>query len=628
MKDFNAVGHANNSFGFVTFGGSIPSTPNVGQFHMTHVQMTNVLGRGFSTSADAFGLVDHCYFVGRGTGSSQPCSVVGNRNSSWANSNPMGTTNAVYIEDCVFDNLGSGGNGFIDSYGGSQWCMRFNLFLHSAPSGVHGFDSQSASARTWEFYGNILTNWNSVQPLEMRGGTGIVCSNTVYGALDFCALAYYRACDFQHLGTVNALGYPSVNFYLQTNGTHIGTLTNTTACPTNTPIDGDVTIVGFLDSGRYLWKNTISAAGNVKIGASLAESLTNLVSAINKDPAGAGTKYWSTTVTNFDYRAVSTDGSHVILTCVRDGNPNPTLAYLANQQPGVIQSYPYTNLQVRLPAYSWSNINNGTNIGFSLKDNISQCSYAITNFVYPDRDFFNDTIAPGWTPLVYPHPLSSGIVPTPPTITSMTNVSISKNTSTPALPFTIGSGKTNVANYTMSASVTDAVLLPVANIVFGGSGTSRTATCTPASGQFGTVTVTIYVTDETGSRTGTSFLLTVADTPNSPPTITTIPNQTGTVNHAIGPVAFTIGDDITPPADLVVAATSSNQSLVSDGGLILTGSTASRFISLLPLSDGTATITVTVTDELFTTTSTNFNVTISGNSVSLSRPTSTQRYRN
>src|SRR5439155_1020782 len=56
---------------------------------------------------------------------------------------------------------------------------------------------------------------------------------------------------------------------------------------------------------------------------------------------------------------------------------------------------------------------------------------------------------------------------------------------------------------------------PNGNIVFGGSGASRTVTVTPASNQFGTATITVAVSDP-GLSTQTTFQLTVnpvADTP-------------------------------------------------------------------------------------------------------------------
>ena len=97
---------------------------------------------------------------------------------------------------------------------------------------------------------------------------------------------------------------------------------------------------------------------------------------------------------------------------------------------------------------------------------------------------------------------------TAPTITSVANVSVMKNKATSALTFTVGDAETAPASLTLSATSSNTTLVPVSNIVFGGSGASRTVTITPASGQVGSVTITLLVNDGTTS-TSTTFTLTV-----------------------------------------------------------------------------------------------------------------------
>ena len=97
---------------------------------------------------------------------------------------------------------------------------------------------------------------------------------------------------------------------------------------------------------------------------------------------------------------------------------------------------------------------------------------------------------------------------TPPTISAVANVSTMKNNATTALSFTIGDGESPASGLTMSASSSNTALVPLANIVFGGSDVNRTVTVTPASGQVGTATITITVSDGT-TTTSTSFDVTV-----------------------------------------------------------------------------------------------------------------------
>jgi hypothetical protein len=82
------------------------------------------------------------------------------------------------------------------------------------------------------------------------------------------------------------------------------------------------------------------------------------------------------------------------------------------------------------------------------------------------------------------------------------------------------------------------------------------------------------------------------------PTISTIDDQTTAEDTPLLNVAFTIGDDETAPADLVVSAASSQQLVVASSGLVLGGTDSARTISLTPVANaaGTSEITITVSD--------------------------------
>ncbi|HSA08807.1 MAG TPA: right-handed parallel beta-helix repeat-containing protein [Candidatus Paceibacterota bacterium] len=97
---------------------------------------------------------------------------------------------------------------------------------------------------------------------------------------------------------------------------------------------------------------------------------------------------------------------------------------------------------------------------------------------------------------------------TAPSISSMVNRTISAGGSTGPLAFTVGDAQTSAGSLTVSGSSSQTALVPNANIVFGGSGSSRTVTITPASGQTGTATITLRVSDGFLSST-TSFVVTV-----------------------------------------------------------------------------------------------------------------------
>ena len=63
----------------------------------------------------------------------------------------------------------------------------------------------------------------------------------------------------------------------------------------------------------------------------------------------------------------------------------------------------------------------------------------------------------------------------------------------------MGDAETAPGSLTLSGATTNATLVPVGNIVFGGTGAARTVTVTPAANQNGSATIT--VSDYPGLRT-------------------------------------------------------------------------------------------------------------------------------
>ena len=76
------------------------------------------------------------------------------------------------------------------------------------------------------------------------------------------------------------------------------------------------------------------------------------------------------------------------------------------------------------------------------------------------------------------------------------------------LNFTVGDAETPAVNLQLSGTSSNPTLVPNGNIVFGGSGTDRTVTVTPATGQSGTATITVTVNDGPHDIS-TNFVVTV-----------------------------------------------------------------------------------------------------------------------
>ncbi len=79
---------------------------------------------------------------------------------------------------------------------------------------------------------------------------------------------------------------------------------------------------------------------------------------------------------------------------------------------------------------------------------------------------------------------------TAPTISAIAPQTMAEDTGTGALGVAVGDTETAAGSLTLSGSTSNATLVPAANIVFGGSGTARTVTVTPAANQTGTATIT------------------------------------------------------------------------------------------------------------------------------------------
>ena len=98
--------------------------------------------------------------------------------------------------------------------------------------------------------------------------------------------------------------------------------------------------------------------------------------------------------------------------------------------------------------------------------------------------------------------------PATPTISDIPDLTIDQDTVAGPLGIVIADEDTPANDLVLTASSRNTALLPDANIVFGGTGESRTVTITPVAGQSGQATIFVTVSD--GVRTASdSFVLTV-----------------------------------------------------------------------------------------------------------------------
>ena len=96
-----------------------------------------------------------------------------------------------------------------------------------------------------------------------------------------------------------------------------------------------------------------------------------------------------------------------------------------------------------------------------------------------------------------------------PTISAIADLMTATDTTTGAITVTIGDTETAATALTLTRATSDAVLIPLANVVLGGSGAARTATITPASGRTGVATITLTVADAQGASATRAFAVAV-----------------------------------------------------------------------------------------------------------------------
>jgi len=122
-------------------------------------------------------------------------------------------------------------------------------------------------------------------------------------------------------------------------------------------------------------------------------------------------------------------------------------------------------------------------------------------------------------------------------------------------------------------------------------------TYTPHSNQTGVDSFTFLANDGTVDSNISTVAVTISIA-NSKPVISEIGPQNTQQNTPISSIEFTVSDSETPASDLIVTASSANQSLVPDGNIVLGGSGENRSITINPATDvnGAVIITISVSD--------------------------------
>jgi RHS repeat-associated protein len=182
-----------------------------------------------------------------------------------------------------------------------------------------------------------------------------------------------------------------------------------------------------------------------------------------------------------------------------------------------------------------------------------------------------------------------------PTITNVSNQSTNEDVAK-TVNFTVTDVETADGSLAVTRSTSNSTLLPVGNIVLGGSGSNRTVRMTPVANKSGTATVTLTVKDGSNATRSDSFVLSV-NAQNDSPTISSIGRQTISRGSS-KTVSFTVSDVETSADNLVLSVTSSNSSIINSSEVTFSGTGSNRTATIAPDSDssGDVTLTISVSD--------------------------------
>ena len=407
ISNFQIVGAGNTSFGsdsdsVITIGSGVDNQPI--QWRIDNLFFNQCVSHQIIVW-NKLGLIDHCYFLMTSLVGIQAVRVFGDLQSfgnySWSVPYYYGTTNSLYVEANTFNNLTpTSAGGICDIPQGGGMVFRFNTAINSVWSN-HGLEGQR-SCRWWEIYNNtFIATSNSfaanIYPMDFRGGTGVVFSNTITGFKVPQSTEQYRSTAYFLMpgsaNGVNPLDLNSNAIFLS--GTWTGT--------------------NIICSNNQLMFPSVNWTTNQWAGYTLLDATTNVFDAYGY-PALAFALIISNDNSTLTFYTPKTTGSVTPYFAITNGNRweiHQVIRALDQIGSGsgsllslnTIGRLVGTDDQTVEPLYWWSNTLNGTTCYFS-------------NNGYPSivagRDYFNDLPKPGYNPLIFLHPLDLNTNSSPP----------------------------------------------------------------------------------------------------------------------------------------------------------------------------------------------------------------------
>jgi len=401
-------GVTNTSYNY--YGSVVCSVTTATSWRIDHIMFNGLYAKNIATYGNAASVIDHNTFLMRAIAIEDNGYVDGDQFGDQSYVLPptygLNSSNCLYIEDNFFTNIIGVPSGVCDGENGARVVFRYNTVWNDFFAN-HGTETggRSRSERSFEVYGNSFNYSPSANGYpyytiaDIRGGSGVIFSNTANGYVSIVALRNFRSTD-----AYCAQWYP----FCGANGTNPWDSNSPTLYLSGTSSAQNGS--GYLQVSGANWTNnqwvgyTLVNTNNF---ASYAVSTTNsYFSVVNSNSANT-MYYLGTGLVQSHAPMTFNTGDHfklyfVYVTLDQPGRGSGDLLHdngqdskgnelVINTVTG-IASWPREILE---PIYCWSNTLNGALAGMASP--------------YPGiqsgRDFYNNTPKPNYTPFPNPHQL-------------------------------------------------------------------------------------------------------------------------------------------------------------------------------------------------------------------------------
>lgn len=395
------------------------------------------------------------------------------------------TANNRYIGNFIRDNGRSGSNLDHALYlcGDNEWVIN-NVLLRNAAWGLHiaGYSTVS----NLKAYNNVIAHngkggimiWMAVSGVEIKNN--IIFQNSQYGLTSFDAHGSGVVVD-RNLVYGNSSG----NYNFAAGGSDYSYSLGTTI--SSAP--------QFVDSSRATFDAELSTSSPaIGAGLNLSSIFTTDINGATRPASGA----WD--LGAYAYGSNASDKTAPTIAIASPAN-GAVVTGTINVSANASDNVGVTGVQ-----FIWDGANLGNALlsaPYSISVNTTTGTNGPHTLTAVARDAAgNQTTATAVTIQV------KNTVNTAPTVSSLGDQTVTAGSKVGPLAFAVSDAETSAANLSVTGSSSNTSLVPNANIVFGGSGSNRSVTLTPAASRTGTTTITLTASDGALTRT-TSFLVTV-----------------------------------------------------------------------------------------------------------------------